>query len=35
MDKTKYRHFCGIEKVKILKRHLLGKDKISDICVEL
>lgn len=35
MDKTRHRHFSGEEKVKILKRHLLGKEEVSDICDEL
>jgi transposase-like protein len=34
MDKTR-RHFSGPEKVAILKRHLLEKVPVSDLCDEL
>ena len=36
MDSTKQRrHFAGTEKVAILKRHLIDKVPISDLCDEL
>jgi transposase len=35
MDKQPRRHFSGAEKVAILKRHLLDKVPISDLCEEL
>jgi transposase-like protein len=35
MDKQTRRHFTGPEKVAILKRHLLDKVSISDLCDEL
>ena len=35
MDKQPRRHFAGTEKVAILKRHLLDKVPISDLCDEL
>lgn len=35
MDKLPRRHFSGAEKVAILKRHLLDKVPISDLCEEL
>ena len=35
MDKQPRRHFSGAEKVAILKRHLLDKVPISDLCQEL
>ena len=34
MDKQPRRHFSGAEKVAILKRHLLDKVPISDVCEE-
>ena len=34
MTKTKRRHFSDSEKVAILKRHLLEKTPISDLCDE-
>ena len=35
MDKQSRRHFSGAEKVAILKRHLLDKIPVSDLCEEL
>jgi transposase len=35
MDKQQRRHFSGAEKVAILKRHLLDKVPVSDLCDEL
>ena len=35
MDKQPRRHFSGAEKVAILKRHLLEKVPIADLCDEL
>ena len=35
MDKLPRRHFAGTEKVAILKRHLLDKVPVSDLCDEL
>ena len=35
MDKPKRRQFSSEEKVKILKRHLLEKEAVSDICESL
>ena len=35
MDKQPRRHFSGPEKVTILKRHLLDKVSVSDLCDEL
>ena len=35
MDKLPRRHFSGTEKVAILKRHLLDKVPVSDLCDEL
>ena len=35
MDKQPRRHFSGAEKVAILKRHLLDKVPVSDLCQEL
>jgi transposase-like protein len=35
MDKQPRRHFSGTEKVAILKRHLLDKVPISNLCDEL
>ena len=35
MDKQPRRHFSGAEKVAILKRHLLDKVPVSDLCEEL
>jgi len=35
MDKQPRRHFSGTEKVAILKRHLLDKVPVSDLCDEL
>ena len=35
MDKQKRRQFSSEEKVKILKRHLIGKEEVSDICETL
>jgi transposase len=35
MDKQPRRHFAGAEKVAILKRHLLDKVPVSDLCEEL
>lgn len=35
MNKLKRRQFSAEEKVKILKRHLIGKEEVSDICDEL
>jgi transposase-like protein len=35
MDKQPRRHFAGAEKVAILKRHLLDKVPVSDLCDEL
>src|SRR6266480_4873554 len=35
MDKQCRRHFSGAEKVAILKRHLLVKVSIADLCDEL
>ena len=35
MQKIKRRKFSGEEKVAILKRHLLGKEAVSDICDKL
>ena len=35
MDKQPRRHFSGAEKVAILKRHLLDKVPISNLCDEL
>ena len=35
MDKQPRRHFSGAEKVAILKRHLLEKVSIADLCDEL
>ena len=35
MDKQARRHFTGTEKVAILKRHLVDKVAISDLCDEL
>jgi transposase-like protein len=35
MDKQPRRHFSGTEKVAILKRHLLDKVQVSDLCDEL
>src|SRR6185369_783534 len=34
MDKQARRHFTGTEKVAILKRHLLDKVPVSDLCDE-
>ena len=34
MTESKRRHFSGPEKVKILKRHLLEKVPVSDLCDE-
>lgn len=31
---TQRRHFTGVEKVQILKRHLLEKTSVSDLCGE-
>jgi len=35
MNKQTRRHFSGAEKVAILKRHLLDKVAVSDLCDEL
>ena len=35
MDKQPRRHFTGTEKVAILKRHLIDKVQVSDLCDEL
>lgn len=35
MNKQPRRHFTGAEKVAILKRHLLDKVPVSDLCDEL
>lgn len=35
MNKQPRRHFSGAEKVAILKRHLLDKVPVSDLCEEL
>jgi transposase len=35
MDKQPRRHFSGTEKVAILKRHLIDKVSVSDLCDEL
>jgi transposase len=35
MDKQPRRHFAGAEKVAILKRHLIDKVPVSDLCDEL
>src|SRR5258708_8158672 len=35
MDKQPRRHFSGTEKVAILKRHLIDKVPVSDLCDEL
>jgi transposase len=35
MNKQPRRHFTGTEKVAILKRHLLDKVPVSDLCDEL
>lgn len=35
MDKQPRRHFAGTEKVAILKRHLIDKVPVSDLCDEL
>src|SRR5450755_3860271 len=35
MDKQPRRHFTGTEKVAILKRHLIDKVPVSDLCDEL
>jgi transposase len=35
MDKQARRHFSGTEKVAILKRHLVDKVPVSDLCDEL
>ena len=35
MDKKPRRHFSGTEKVAILKRHLIDKVPVSDLCDEL
>ncbi len=35
MDKQPRRHFSGVEKVAILKRHLLDKVPVSALCDEL
>jgi hypothetical protein len=35
MDKQARRHFSGIDKVAILKRHLIDQVPISDLCDEL
>jgi len=35
MNKQPRRHFSGAEKVAILKRHLLDKVPVSDLCDEL
>ena len=35
MDKQSRRHFSGAEKVAILKRHLIDKVPVSDLCDEL
>jgi transposase len=35
MDKQPRRHFAGTEKVAILKRHLVDKVPVSDLCDEL
>ena len=35
MDKQTRRHFTGTEKVAILKRHLVEKIPVSDLCDEL
>ena len=35
MDKQPRRHFSGAEKVAILKRHLIDKVPVSDLCDEL
>ena len=35
MDKQPRRHFTGTEKVAILKRHLVEKVPVSDLCDEL
>jgi transposase len=35
MDKQPRRHFSGADKVAILKRHLIDKVPISDLCDEL
>lgn len=35
MNKQPRRHFAGTEKVAILKRHLLDKVPVSDLCDEL
>jgi transposase len=35
MDKQLRRHFAGTEKVAILKRHLVDKVPVSDLCDEL
>ena len=35
MDKQPRRHFTGTEKVAILKRHLVDKVPVSDLCDEL
>lgn len=35
MDKQSRRHFSGTEKVAILKRHLIEKVPVSDLCDEL
>ncbi len=34
MSETKRRHFTGPEKVQVLKRHLLEKVPVSDLCDE-
>jgi len=34
MDKQPRRHFSGTEKVAILKRHLIDKVPVSDLCEE-
>jgi transposase len=35
MDKQTRRHFAGTDKVAILKRHLVDKVPVSDLCDEL
>ncbi len=35
MDKQPRRHFSGTEKVAVLKRHLIDKVPVSDLCEEL
>ena len=35
MDKQPRRHFAGTDKVAILKRHLVDKVPVSDLCDEL